>query len=78
MTMVLTFTQRMYSRFVVMLSPFWSCFTSDLSLSRALKVWCWDSEVGEIERHLQAPHALNGHDAGNRLILCSDGETPGV
>lgn len=61
-----------------MLSPLWLRFTSDLSLLRAHKVWCWDSEVGEFERCLRVPHVLNGHDAGNRFVLCSDGETPGV
>lgn len=34
-----------------------------------------DSEVGELKMHL---HFLNGYDAGNRFVLCSDGETPGV
>lgn len=65
----------MLSKFAVVLSSFWSCFTSDLSLLRGHKVGCWDSEVGELKRLL---HVLNGYDAGNRFVLCSDGETPGV
>lgn len=45
-----------------------------LSFSGTTRIGAGTVKVGMFKRHLL--HVVNGHDAVNRFILCSDGETP--